>query len=124
MEASKRHLYEALFQKTSILVALVKCRREFEWVAVDKLRARPKTSIIGEFWAMTTEGDGNYQLQRFLQSEGAECDIQFVTNWLLFMLWEGRYDTKLRAELRGIDDARKGLKGVNVGKKMAILFVA
>ena len=25
---------------------------------------------------MTTEGDGNYGLQRFLESEGAECDIQ------------------------------------------------
>jgi hypothetical protein len=73
---------------------------------------------------MTTEGDGNYQLQRFLESEGAECDIQFVTNWLLFMLWEGRYDTKLRAELRGIDEARKGLKNVNIGKKLLGLFVA
>ena len=27
---------------------------------------------------MTTEGDGNYQLQRFLESEGAESDIQLV----------------------------------------------
>jgi len=24
---------------------------------------------------MTTEGDGNYQLQKFLEKEGAECDI-------------------------------------------------
>jgi hypothetical protein len=81
-------------------------------------------SIIGEFWAMTTEGDGNYRLQRFLESEGAECDIQFVTNWLLFMLWEGRYDTELRRELRGIDSARKGLKDVAIGKKLLGLFVA
>ena len=35
-----------------------------------------KVGIIGEFWAMTTEGDGNYRLQRFLESEGAEVDIQ------------------------------------------------
>ena len=40
------------------------------------------------------------------------------------MLWEGRYDTKLRAELRGVDDARKGLKNVSIGKKLAGLFVA
>ena len=39
---------------------------------------------------MTTEGDGNYQLQRFLESEGAECDIQLVTAWLLYMIWEAR----------------------------------
>jgi hypothetical protein len=96
----------------------------FSAIKVDKTLAKPKVSIIGEFWAMTTEGDGNYQLQRFLESEGAECDIQFVTNWLLFMLWEGRYDTKLRAELRGIDEARKGLKNVNIGKKLVGLFVA
>jgi hypothetical protein len=40
------------------------------------------------------------------------------------MLWEGRYDTKLRAELRGVDEARKSLKNVNIGKKLAGLFVA
>ena len=73
---------------------------------------------------MTTEGDGNYHLQRFLEQEGAECDIQFVTNWLLFMLWEGRYDTKLRAELRGLDSARKSLKDGKIGKKLVGLFVA
>ena len=41
-------------------------------VKVDRTQPKPKVSIIGEFWAMTTEGDGNYQLQRFLESEGAE----------------------------------------------------
>jgi len=94
-------------------------------VKLDWTRPAPRVSIIGEFWAMTTEGDGNYQLQRFLESEGAECDIQFVTNWLLFMLWEGRYDTKLRAELKSLDkNARKGLKDEKVGKKLGGLFVA
>ena len=69
---------------------------------------KPHVSIIGEFWAMTTEGDGNYGLQRFLESEGAECDIQLVTAWLLFMLWEQRCDTKLRMELRGEDNGAQG----------------
>ena len=57
-------------------------------VKVDRTIAKPKVSIIGEFWAMTTEGDGNYGLQRFLEAEGAECDIQLVTAWLLYMIWE------------------------------------
>ena len=39
---------------------------------------------------MTTEGDGNYQLQRFLESEGAEADIQLVTAWLLYTVWEAQ----------------------------------
>jgi predicted nucleotide-binding protein (sugar kinase/HSP70/actin superfamily) len=121
---TKKLVHDALVDGHSVLMALMKGKREFAKIACDWTRPAPRVSIIGEFWAMTTEGDGNYQLQRFLEQEGAECDIQFVTNWILFMLWEGRYDTKLRADLRGIDDARKGLKNVNIGKKLAGLFVA
>jgi predicted nucleotide-binding protein (sugar kinase/HSP70/actin superfamily) len=124
IENTKRYVNDALVEGGSVLAALLRGRREFAGIRLDWTRPAPRVSIIGEFWAMTTEGDGNYQLQRFLESEGAECDIQFVTNWLLFMLWEGRYDTKLRAELRGIDEARKSLKNVNIGKKLLGLFVA
>src|SRR5882672_5672162 len=124
IEKTKRWVNDALVDGGSVLAALIRGRHELAKVKLDWTRPAPRVSIIGEFWAMTTEGDGNYQLQRFLESEGAECDIQFVTNWLLFMLWEGRYDTKLRAELRGIDEARKGLKNVNIGKKLVGLFVA
>jgi predicted nucleotide-binding protein (sugar kinase/HSP70/actin superfamily) len=124
IEQTKKWVNDALVDGGSVLAALLRGRREFSKIKLDWTRPAPRVSIIGEFWAMTTEGDGNYQLQRFLESEGAECDIQFVTNWLLFMLWEGRYDTKLRAELRGIDEARKGLKNVNIGKKLLGLFVA
>jgi hypothetical protein len=60
---------------------------------------------------MTTEGDGNYQLQRFLEQEGAECDIQFVTAWILYNIWEVSFDTKNRALLRGQDAAKTGLAG-------------
>ena len=121
---TKKWVHEALVNQTSILRALWRGRAEFKKVKCDWTRPAPRVSIIGEFWAMTTEGDGNYQLQRFLEQEGAECDIQFVTNWLLFMLWEGRYDTKLRAELRGLDKAKKSLKDAAFGKKLASLFVA
>ncbi|MES1164520.1 MAG: 2-hydroxyglutaryl-CoA dehydratase, partial [Verrucomicrobiota bacterium] len=125
IENTKRYVHDALVARKSVLAALLRGRREFARVRLDWTRPAPRVSIIGEFWAMTTEGDGNYQLQRFLESEGAECDIQFVTNWLLFMLWEGRFDTKLRQDLRGLDaGARKGLKDGNVGKKLGGLFVA
>ncbi|MEO7668432.1 MAG: 2-hydroxyglutaryl-CoA dehydratase [Polyangia bacterium] len=125
IENTKRYVHDALVAKKSVLRALLRGRQEFARIKLDWTRPAPRVSIIGEFWAMTTEGDGNYQLQRFLEAEGAECDIQFVTNWLLFMLWEGRFDTKLRADLRGLDSsARKGLKSDNVGKKLAGLFVA
>jgi predicted nucleotide-binding protein (sugar kinase/HSP70/actin superfamily) len=124
LDKTKKWVHEALVNQKSILRALWRGRQEFAKIKCDWTRPAPRVSIIGEFWAMTTEGDGNYQLQTFLEGEGAECDIQFVTNWLLFMLWEGRYDTKLRAELRGLDTAKKSLKDAAFMKKLAGLFVA
>jgi predicted nucleotide-binding protein (sugar kinase/HSP70/actin superfamily) len=129
MEASKKILYKALYEQTNIFWALFKCRREFEAVKVDKLRPRAKASIIGEFWAMTTEGDGNYALQRFLESEGSENDIQLTTAWLLYNIWEVARDTRERMSLRGIDDGHYGLKGVaedefGVAKRLATMRLA
>src|SRR5215472_5371825 len=109
IEESKRIIYRALKERTNVLVALAKCRPLLGRVKVDRTLAKPKVSIIGEFWAMTTEGDGNYQLQRFLESEGAEPDIQLVTAWLLYMVWEARHDTLERSELKGADVAKYGL---------------
>jgi hypothetical protein len=89
----------------------LKARPLFEAVKIDRTAPKPKVAIIGEFWAMTTEGDGNYQLQRFLEAEGAECDIQFVSAWILYNIWEVRFDTANRALLRGQDASKSGLAG-------------
>jgi predicted nucleotide-binding protein (sugar kinase/HSP70/actin superfamily) len=128
LETSKRIIAQAFEDNTSITVALFKARRELAKVKVDRLKIKPRVGIIGEFWAMTTEGDGNYGLQRFIEGEGAEADIQIVISWLLYMLWQGRYDTAQRAELRGFD-ADKGtggskfsLKNVDVRKRLASLW--
>jgi predicted nucleotide-binding protein (sugar kinase/HSP70/actin superfamily) len=129
LEVSKKIISDAFEQNTSLPLALFKVRRELGKVKVDRTRVKPRVGIIGEFWAMTTEGDGNYGLQRFLEAEGAEPDIQIVTAWLLYMIWQGRYDTVQRAELRGVD-ASKGeqggskfsLKGVDVRKRRASLW--
>jgi len=102
---------DALLHKKSILAALMRAKKIFKTVEVDRTMPKPKVSIIGEFWAMTTEGDGNYQLQRFVEKEGAEADIQFVTAWILYNLWEVRFDTASRATLRGMDKSKYGLGG-------------
>ena len=124
MEEAKKILYKALFDKTNIFTALYRARKEFESVKVDKLRPKAKVSIIGEFWAMTTEGDGNYQLQKFLESEGGECDIQLTTAWLLYNIWECARDTRERRYLRGADDGNYGLAGLDelgVAKRLAMM---
>jgi predicted nucleotide-binding protein (sugar kinase/HSP70/actin superfamily) len=128
IETSKKIISDAFENNTSLPVALYKVRRTMGKVKVDRTKAKPRVGIIGEFWAMTTEGDGNYGLQRFLEAEGAEPEIQLVTAWLLYMIWQGRYDTRQRATLRGYDDDKKdggskfSLKGVDVRKRMASLW--
>ena len=109
LEQCKKIVYEALRSRSNVLRALLKCKPLLAAIPVDRTLAKPKVSIIGEFWAMTTEGDGNYQLQRFLEGEGAEADIQLVTAWILYMLWEARRDTKERADLRGADQSYYGI---------------
>jgi predicted nucleotide-binding protein (sugar kinase/HSP70/actin superfamily) len=120
----KETISQAFAHRTSLLPALWRCRRLLAEVEVDRTRVKPKVAIIGEFWAMTTEGDGNYQVQRFLEREGAEVDIQLVTAWVLYTIWEVRYDTKRRMRLRGTDEGRYGLKGVNVMTRVASLWLA
>jgi predicted nucleotide-binding protein (sugar kinase/HSP70/actin superfamily) len=135
IEQSKKIISDAFENNTSIAMALVKARRTMGKVKVDRTRPKPRVGIIGEFWAMTTEGDGNYGLQRFLEAEGAEPDIQLVTAWLLYMIWQGRFDTQQRATLRGADKAFKdatgkqavggskfSLAGVDVRKRIASLW--
>ncbi len=110
---AKKICYDALRNKRSILRALTQAKKVLAKVEVDRSQVKPKVAIIGEFWAMTTEGDGNYQLQRFLEKEGAECDIQFVSAWILYNIWEGTFDTQARALLRNQDGGRNGLAGGN-----------
>lgn len=120
----KEHLYAALNRGKGLFPALLRCRKEMQSVQVDRTRVRPKVSIIGEFWAMTTEGDGNYQLQRFLENEGAEVEVQSVTAWILFLIWSGRYDTRKRMNLREADSGRNGLQGKNPVTRLRMLKLA
>jgi predicted nucleotide-binding protein (sugar kinase/HSP70/actin superfamily) len=124
LDECKRILTTAFERRRSVLRALWTCRRVLSRVPVNRLQPKPKVAIIGEFWAMTTEGDGNYRLQRFLESEGAEVDIQPITAWLLYNIWEHVWDTKRRLTLRFDDEGNFGLKGTNPAKKLALLKVA
>jgi predicted nucleotide-binding protein (sugar kinase/HSP70/actin superfamily) len=127
LEQCKKIIYTALEKRTNIVAALARCKPLLAAIPVDRTVAKPKVSIIGEFWAMTTEGDGNYQLQRFLESEGAEADIQLVTAWLLYMLWEARRDTLERKDLRGTDHSKYGIGDVgpfDIAKKIGGISAA
>lgn len=123
VEECKAVLAEAFSNRRHVSLALLRCRQILGRIALDRSHPKPVVSLIGEFWAMTTEGDGNYHMQQFLEREGAEVDIQGVTNWLLFLLWEAGYDTERRQVLREDDTARKGLAGKDATKKLWSLRV-
>jgi predicted nucleotide-binding protein (sugar kinase/HSP70/actin superfamily) len=55
-------------------------------VEVDRLRVRPIVKITGEFWAQTTEGDGNFHMFQFLESEGAQVLVEPIGTWITYML--------------------------------------
>ncbi|MBV1883099.1 MAG: hypothetical protein KUG82_15785 [Pseudomonadales bacterium] len=125
-EESKKALCDSLVNNTSYIRALYQARKAFAKVKVDRSQIKPKVSIIGEFWAMTTEGDGNYHLQRFLEEEGAEVEVQPVAAWILYLLWQARFDTLERLNLRGTDasgdsGSKFGLQGVNTRKKLMMV---
>ena len=124
LEAAKGILYDAMHKRTNLLVAMLRARFILRRVKVDRLRVKPKVALLGEFWAMTTEGDGSYNMQRFLESEGAEVDIQTVTQWIAYMVWEAHRDTTHRETLRQADQARKGLTGKDPWKQRLMLRVA
>ena len=57
-----------------------------ETVEVDYTRPKPIVKVTGEFWAQTTEGDGNFRMFSFLESQGAEVLVEPVTTWLQYLI--------------------------------------
>jgi predicted nucleotide-binding protein (sugar kinase/HSP70/actin superfamily) len=54
---------------------------------VDRLRVKPVVKVTGEFWAQTTEGDGNFRMFSFLEREGAQVMVEPIGTWIMYMLW-------------------------------------
>ncbi len=54
--------------------ALHHVRDRFNSIKVDRTRIKPLVKVTGEFWAQTTEGDGNFNMFRFLEREGAQVN--------------------------------------------------
>jgi predicted nucleotide-binding protein (sugar kinase/HSP70/actin superfamily) len=56
-------------------------------IEVDRLRVKPVVKVTGEFWAQTTEGDGNFRMFSFLEREGAQVMVEPIGTWAMYMLW-------------------------------------
>ncbi len=81
--------------------ALHHVRDQFNAIEVDRLRAKPIVKITGEFWAQTTEGDGNFNMFRFLEREGAEVLVEPIGTWIIYMLHQAKQAAKDRKGVKG-----------------------
>ncbi len=75
------HLTSDYFTK-----ALREVRRKWETIEVDRLRVKAKVKITGEFWLQTHEGEGNYNIKRWLEQEDGEVVPPPVAVWLHYLL--------------------------------------
>ncbi len=83
------------------MVALNHIRDRFNSIKVDRLRVKPIVKITGEFWAQTTEGDGNFNMFPFLVREGAQIIVEPIGTWIMYMIHQ--VVQKIRDE-RGLDE--------------------
>jgi predicted nucleotide-binding protein (sugar kinase/HSP70/actin superfamily) len=66
--------------------ALREVHRNFGRIEVDRLRVKPVVKITGEFYLQTVEGEPNYNIHRWLESEGAEVYPAAITIWLDYLM--------------------------------------
>jgi len=96
--------------------ALREVRRRFDAIEVDRLRVKPIVKITGEFYLQTVEGDPNYNIHRWLESEGAEVYPAAIAVWLDYLI---RLQVQSLEDYVGIDKrarlkiaAARSLQGV------------
>jgi predicted nucleotide-binding protein (sugar kinase/HSP70/actin superfamily) len=78
--------------------ALKEVKNKWEAIEVDRLRIKPKVKVTGEFWLQTHEGDGNYNIKRWLEQEGAEVVPPPIAVWLDYLIY---------ANLQKLEDNRE-----------------
>jgi predicted nucleotide-binding protein (sugar kinase/HSP70/actin superfamily) len=100
------HLYGA--QTRDALAAA--CER-IDSIEVDRLRVKPVVKVTGEFWAQTTEGDGNFRMFSFLEREGAQVIVEPIGTWIMYMLWLARAKRVRRKGLDGPELSRFDILG-------------
>ncbi|HOB76232.1 MAG TPA: activator of (R)-2-hydroxyglutaryl-CoA dehydratase [Phycisphaerae bacterium] len=71
-----------------------------EEIEVDYTRPKPIVKITGEFWAQTTEGDGNFNMFPFLEREGAEVLVEPIGTWIAYLINQVRTEARDRRGLK------------------------
>ncbi|MBZ0203202.1 MAG: activator of (R)-2-hydroxyglutaryl-CoA dehydratase [Ignavibacteria bacterium] len=90
-------------------------RGKFNDVKVDRTRVKPICKVTGEFWAQTTEGDGNFNMFPFLEREGAQLLIEPIATWILYMLHQAK---NMYHDRKGLKEGEEDPKNYQVLKKL------
>jgi len=85
-------------------------------VRVDRTRVKPIVKITGEFWAQTTEGDGNYRMFSFLEREGAQVLVEPIGTWIMYMIHQAKQANTDRA---GVSEDEAMPAAWRIDKRMA-----
>lgn len=93
------HLYSPAHQE-----ALRACLDRIGRIEVDYTRAKPIVKITGEFWAQTTEGDGNFKMFSFLESEGAQVHTEPISTLVMYLLYQAKAKHSRSKELAALYD--------------------
>ncbi len=91
----RHHLYGQAYREV-----LDRCRERINEITLDRMRVKPIVKIVGEFWAQTTEGDGNYRMFSFLEREGAQVYSEPIGTWIAYLLSNAKLHLYPR---RGLD---------------------
>ena len=94
---------------------LTDIRNKFNEVKVDRTRVKPICKVTGEFWAQTTEGDGNFNMFPFLEREGAQLLVEPIATWILYMLHQAK---NMYHDRKGIKEGEEAPKTFQVLKKL------
>jgi predicted nucleotide-binding protein (sugar kinase/HSP70/actin superfamily) len=92
-------VFENLYGKPYVQ-ALEACRARIDEVEVDRTKVKPVVKITGEFWASITEGDGNFNMFRFLEREGAQVIVEPVATWVAYLLCQAKAKALHNKEVR------------------------
>ena len=103
-------IYDHLYGPQTI-EALASARERIGAIDVDRLRVKPVVKVTGEFWAQTTEGDGNFRMFSFLEREGAQVMVEPIGTWIMYMLWLAKAQKIHRKDLDYPAPKRRDVRG-------------
>ena len=120
------------------LNALASARESLNSIEVDRTKVKPVVKITGEFWAQTTEGDGNFNMFAFLEREGAQVMVEPIATWVAYLMYQAKAHARakwpvtrpyrdpewweFKKQLANHWSLRKKLMMVGAGEKMWYYF--